>query len=195
MANDHLEIARNEMCNDNNRANFIQQDWSDIKGEYDRISCIGCMEHVGRDNAKIFFNTIHHCLKENGIFVLHTIGDNITRFEVDRWLSKWIFPEGYIPSIKLIMELAEGLFITEDVHNLNDSYEKTLIEWDRNFVDNWEDIKSAHPELNNEEFYRMWRYYLLLSAAMYRSKRIQLFQVVFTRIEDKKYYPTPQYSW
>ncbi len=92
-------------------------------------------------------------------------------------------------------ESAEGLFITEDVHNWNGDYGKTMIAWERNVVKNWDLIRKDLPELDNDEFYRRWRYFMLFSAGQFRSRRIQVFQFVFTKVEDGRTYPRPSYSW
>jgi hypothetical protein len=138
---------------------------------------------------------VHKHLKPNGVFLLHTIGENVTRPQADPWITKNIFPNGYIPSLSLISQCAEGIFVTEDVHNFNTSYEKTLLAWDKNFQEQWNSIRSLHPELDSREFYRMWRYYLNFCAGGFRKRCTQLFQFVFTRVQDQRNYRTPIYSY
>jgi cyclopropane-fatty-acyl-phospholipid synthase len=120
---------------------------------------------------------VHRCLKEEGLFMLHTIGRNTTGFVTDEWIGKYIFPNGMLPSIALIGKSIEGLFVMEDWHNLNVDYEKTLLAWFHNFDKNWSKIQSAYPD----PFYRMWKYYLLSCAGGFRARSIQLWQVVLSK--------------
>jgi cyclopropane-fatty-acyl-phospholipid synthase len=67
--------------------------------------------------------------------------------------------------------------VAEDVHNFGAYYDPTLISWHNNFVANWDKIKSNY----DDRFYRMWRYYLLSCAGMFRARDAQLFQVVLSK--------------
>jgi len=84
-------------------------------------------EHVGRKNYKTFMKIVHRCLEDDGIFLLHTIGDNESQIEGDPWINKYIFPNGMLPSISQISKAVEGLFVMEDLHNIGPHYEKTLM--------------------------------------------------------------------
>jgi cyclopropane-fatty-acyl-phospholipid synthase len=71
----------------------------------------------------------------------------------------------------------EGIFIIEDWHNLSTNYDKTLLAWYANF-------KKSYPTLDHnkydQRFYRMWKYYLLICAALFRSRSVQLWQIVLS---------------
>jgi len=175
--------------------NVIQQDYRDTNGKFDRILCVGVSEHFGREYYRQFFENVHNNLKKDGIFLLQTVCDNITRLHADRWIEQTGLPNTYIPSLKLVSDSAEGLFITEDVHNLNTDYGKTMIAWERNVVKNWDQIRNDLTELDNDRFYRRWRYFLLFCAGQFFSRRLQLYQFIFTKVEDGRFYPTPSYSW
>jgi cyclopropane-fatty-acyl-phospholipid synthase len=120
---------------------------------------------------------VHRCLKDNGIFLLHTIGYNETGFSGDPWISKYIFPNGKLPSIAQIGKAIEGLFVMEDWHNLGEHYEKTLLAWHKNFNQAWLGLKNRY----DEKFRRMFEYYLLSSAGSFRARHLQLWQIVFTK--------------
>lgn len=122
LAQHHIDYARQNMAHPN--VNVIRLDYRDIQEKYDKIYCIGVSEHFGLHNYKQFMHIVHNHLKPNGIFLLHTIGENVTRPQADPWITKYIFPNGYIPSLSLVSQCTEGLFVTEDVHNFNISYEK-----------------------------------------------------------------------
>ena len=153
------------------------QDYRDVDGMYDRIVSIGQIEHVGAKNYRNFMQKVHCSLKSDGIFLLHTIGSNKTEKAPDPWIEKYIFPNGLIPSAEQLTQASNGLFIFEDWHNFGADYDKTLMAWHRNFVQNWDSLKANY----GDHFYRMWTYYLLLCAAAFRSRSLQLWQVVFVK--------------
>ena len=149
-----------------------------MKGTFDKILVCGMIEHVGYKNYRTLMETAHRCLQDNGLFLLQTIGGNVSTTAGDSWTSKYIFQNTMFPSIKQIAGAAEGLFVIEDWHVFGaDYYEKTLLAWYKNFNKNWDKIKQNY----DERFYRMWKYYLLSCAGMFRSRTKQLWQVVFSK--------------
>lgn len=159
-------------------------DYRDLRQKYDRIISIGMFEHVGRRNYRTFMKVVRRCLKDDGIFLLHTIGGNTSVHTTDPWISKYIFPNSMLPSAKQITSAAENLFVLEDWHSFGQYYDNTLMAWHRNFTENWNRLKNKY----DERFYRMWTYYLLSSAGSFRSRRNQLWQIVFTKKGIKKGY-------
>ena len=152
------------------------KDYREIKGNFDAIASVGMFEHVGYKNYSHFMQVVNRCLKENGLFLLHTIASNRTQFNCDPWFDKYIFPNGMLPSIAQIGTAIEGYFIMEDWHNLGVDYDKTLMAWYRNFEGNWEKAKIKY----SERFFRMWRYYLLAMAGSFRARHMQVWQIVFS---------------
>jgi cyclopropane-fatty-acyl-phospholipid synthase len=152
-------------------------DYRDMNEPFDRVLEIGMFEHVGAKNYREFMEVVHRCLKDNGLFLLHTIGSNVTTTFGDPWIDKYIFPNGQVPSIAQIGASAEGLFIMEDWHNFGADYDKTLMAWYNNINKNWNKL-SKDP---GETFHRMWKYYLLSCAGCFRARDIQLWQVVFSK--------------
>jgi len=153
------------------------KDYRELKEKFDRIVSIGMFEHVGFRNYRNFMKVVHQCLEADGLFLLHTIAGNTTANSTDPWLNKYIFPNSLIPSAKQIASAAEGLFMLEDWHSFGQYYDKTLMAWYNNFTKNWTKIKDKY----DDRFYRMWPYYLLLSACCFRSRRNQLWQIVFSK--------------
>lgn len=144
---------------------------------FDRVVSIGMIEHVGYKNYRIFMKTIHRSLKEDGQFLLQTIGGNKSVATTDPWINKYIFPNSMLPSIKQIGASIEDLFVMEDWQNFGDCYDKTLMAWFENFEHSWDTIKSKY----DERFYRMWKYYLLCSAGSFRARKNQLWQIVLSK--------------
>ncbi len=156
---------------------FRQCDYRSLRGRFDKIVSIGMFEHVGYKNYRTFMKVVRNCLTDDGIFMLQTIGGNISRFGCDPWISKYIFPNGMLPSIAQIGKAAEGLFVIEDWHNLGPHYDKTLMAWNHNFQQAWPELKKRY----DETFKRMWEYYLLSCAGAFRAREIQVWQIVMTK--------------
>jgi cyclopropane-fatty-acyl-phospholipid synthase len=148
------------------------QDYRHIEGQYDRIISIGMFEHVGCKNYRSFMKVVNRLLSNDGLFLLHTIGRNSSVRSNDPWVEKYIFPNSMLPSIKQIGISIENLFVMEDWHNFSTDYDKTLMAWFENFDLNWEKLKSKY----SDRFYRMWKYYLLVSAGSFRARHFQLWQ-------------------
>jgi cyclopropane-fatty-acyl-phospholipid synthase len=156
------------------------QDYRDVNEEFDRIVSIGMLEHVGYKNYGIFMESVKRNLKTDGWCLLHFIGGNETVHTNDPWINKYIFPEGLIPSAAQIVKAMEGKFVMEDWHNFGLDYDTTLMAWRENFEESWDCIKTNY----SEKFYRMWRFYLSSCAAAFRSKRLNLWQVVISKREN-----------
>ncbi len=152
------------------------QDYREVNESFDRIVSVGMMEHVGAKNYRCFMQVVRRCLKEDGLFLCHTIGDSVTALQPDPWITRHIFPNSQLPSVAQVNRAAEGLFIAEDVHNFGAYYDRTLLAWERNFRLAWPQFKERH----GERFLRMWRYYLLGCAGAFRARHIQLFQCLFS---------------
>ncbi|TAK96050.1 cyclopropane fatty acyl phospholipid synthase [Patescibacteria group bacterium] len=153
------------------------KDYRDIEGKFDHIVSLGMFEHVGHKNYKTYMKIVSDHLKDDGLFLLHTIGINYSAKTADPWIEKYIFPNGRVPSAKQITSAIEKLFVMEDWHSFGADYDKTLLSWFKNFDENWEKLKPKY----GDRFYRMWKYYLLVSAASFRSRRNQLWQIVLSK--------------
>ncbi len=156
---------------------FLLQDYREINRSFDRVVSVGMFEHVGYKNYRTFMEKVNQCLKDDGIFLLHTIGNNISVTAFDPWMNKYIFPNAMIPSIKQIAASIEGLFVMEDWQNLSTDYAKTLRAWHQNFERHWPEIHVFY----DERFYRMWRYYLLSCAATFQARDKQVWQIVLSK--------------
>jgi cyclopropane-fatty-acyl-phospholipid synthase len=155
---------------------FRYQDYRDVNEPFDRIVSVGMFEHVGPKNYKAFMHVVNRCLKEDGWFLLHTIGTPLSQTAVDSWTDKYIFPGGVLPLASQIAQASEGLFLLRDWHNFGGDYDRTLMAWYENFERSW-------PELDgyDDRFYRMWRYFLLTGAGAFRANRSQLWQIVYSK--------------
>lgn len=152
------------------------QDYRELEGTFDYVVSLGMMEHVGYKNYRTYLSVVRSVLKEGGLFLLQVIGRDTSAKKADPWISKYIFPEGMIPSIRQIGRASEAKLVMEDWHNFGPYYDRTLMAWYENFEKRWPGLKENY----SEEFYRMWKYYLLCTAGAFRSRTAHLWQIVFS---------------
>lgn len=152
------------------------QDYRSLEGTFDRILSVGMFEHVGPKNYATFMRVVRRCLREDGLFLLHTIGGQQAAARCDPWMARYIFPNSKLPSAREICAAVEGRFIVEDWQNLGVHYDRTLMHWFRNFQENWSSLRDTY----DERFFRMWKYYLLSCAGAFRARANQLWQVVLS---------------
>jgi cyclopropane-fatty-acyl-phospholipid synthase len=149
---------------------------------FDRISIVGMIEHVGYKNYAELLGIAHQMLKPDGLFLLHTIGNNERSTVVDPWIEKYIFRNSMVPAMSHLADAAEGRFVVEDWENYGHYYVPTLQAWYDRFNANWDRIRSlktARPF--DERFRRMWNYYLMSSKAAFDVEQLHLWQLVMTR--------------
>ncbi len=152
-------------------------DYRELNGEFDKVASVGMFEHVGAKNYRRYFETVSRLLKDDGLFLLHTIGNHKRVNRLDPWIEKYIFPNGWLPSAGEIGDALEGRFLIEDWHNFGPDYDRTLMAW-------WENFDRAWPRLEaryGRRFYRMWKYYLHSCAGFFRSRQGQLWQLVLSK--------------
>ncbi len=167
---------------------FEQKDYREAAQEtsrFDRVVSIGLCEHIGHKNYRQFMQLAHGCLKDEGLFLLHTIGSNESYSYTDPWIHKYIFPNGLIPSMAQLTTAWEGVWVAEDWHNFGPDYDRTVIAWWKNFERAWPGLRPTY----GDRFYRMWKYYLMASAGSFRSRRLQLWQIVLSKGDISSYTP------
>ncbi len=152
------------------------QDYRDVDEVFDRIVSIGMFEHVGYKNYRTFMEVVARCLKDDGLFALHTIGGNESVSTTDPWIGRYIFPNSMVPSPRQMTDAAEGLYVIEDWHNFGTDYDKTLCAWFANFDAAWPKLAEKY----GDRFYRMWKYYLLMCAGSFRARTNQLWQIMLS---------------
>ena len=152
-------------------------------GPYDHIVSVGMFEHVGHKNYRTYMETAHKLLKDDGIFLLHTIGAKETRLVPDPWIDKYIFPNGYAPirPHRLPEQPMDSLCSKTGTRSRPVLRKRTaLLAWYENFDKHWPEIKDNY----SERFYRMWKYYLLASAGNFRARNVDLWQIVLANEES-----------
>jgi len=151
-------------------------DYRALDGTFDRVLSIGMFEHVGIKNYATFMRAVRRLLTDDGLFLLHTIGGNRSETRTDPWTERYIFPNSMLPSVTQIGAAIEDRFVLEDWHSFGPDYDTTLLCWHRNFEEHWPALRATY----DERFHRMWRYFLLSSAAGFRARKNQLWQLVLS---------------
>lgn len=159
-------------------------DYRELRGGFDKAVSVGMFEHVGEKNYAHYFDAVNRAISDDGLFLLHTIGSDQTSSYTDPWIDKYIFPNGRLPSARRLTEALEGRFLIEDWHNFGQDYDRTLMAWHANFERAWPLLAGRY----GERFFRMWSYYLLSCAGLFRSRQGQLWQIVLSKRERRAIY-------
>jgi cyclopropane-fatty-acyl-phospholipid synthase len=173
---------------------FVElKDYRDIKGEeiYDKIVSIGMFEHVGTKNLPLYFNDMHRLLKEDGLFMNHGITCSkkivVSKEECD-FIEKYIFPGGELHAISSVVEVMEETdFEVCDVECLREHYNKTLVHWVNNLMEN----KEKAIQYASEKTYRTWLLYMIGCALNFNSGSISIYQVLLSKSPKKPGYNIP----
>lgn len=154
------------------------QDTPKLGKTFERVISVGMLEHVGKGNHRQFLDTVDTLLKTGGIAVVHSITQQ-TEEAMPAWIDKYIFPGGYVPSVREIVHLLpEYDFHITDYESLRMHYVKTLDEWTRRFEKNLSKVRKLGYD---DEFIRMWRLYLRGSSTSFHYGTFDLSQFVFTK--------------
>ncbi len=155
---------------------FRLDDYRNATGTYDAVVSIGLLEHVGPKNHRGYMELATRRVAPGGIIFMHTIGGNRARAQIDPWFEKYIFPNAVIPTLGQLTTAMEQILVAEDLQNLGPHYDRTLMAWWANFDAAWPTLRDRY----GDRFYRMWKYYLLSSAAGFRCRYLNLYQIVAT---------------
>ncbi len=141
-----------------NQVDFRLIDYRQLNEKFDRIVSVGMFEHVGRKFYQTYFNSVSKLLSEDGVALIHTIGSTMPPRNPHPWITKYIFPGGYTPSLSEVSLPIEksGLMIS-DLEVLRTHYAHTLRNWKKRFLSK----KSEVLEMFDERFFRMWEFYLV----------------------------------
>ena len=146
--------------------------------KFDAITLIGVTEHIGYKNYKGLYQIMRDRLKPDGLVLQHTITHMQSRLHTEPFIERYIFPGGMVPSLEQLSAAMKQYFVLEDLHNFSADYDRTLCAWHHNLRSEKDKIlKAGHL---SEHFYRVWEFYLLSCAGMFRARRAQLMQLVLS---------------
>ena len=167
-----------------NQVSFKLIDYRQLNEKFDRIVSIGMFEHLGRKFYKNFFNQIVKLLNDDGVSLIHTIGSVNPPRDPHPWITKYIFPGGYTPSLSEVISPIENAgLIVSDIEVLKLHYSYTLRHWKENCIKNKEQI----IKMFDEKFFRMWEFYLASCESAFKWGD----QVVYQFQLTKNYTSTP----
>jgi len=177
-------VKKAKELNIENQVNFKLMDYRELNEKFDRIVSVGMFEHVGRKFYKTYFNQVSKLLKSDGVALIHTIGSVLPPRDPHPWITKYIFPGGYTPSLSEVASPIEksGLIIA-DMEVLRMHYSHTLRNWKERFLGRKEEVLNMF----DEKFFRMWEFYLASCEMAFKWGD----QVVFQFQLSKKLTSTP----
>lgn len=155
-------------------------DYLDLDGEqeqFDKIVSIGMFEHVGQEHLALYMKKVQGVLKPGGLFLLHSI-TGTTENPVNAWIDRYIFPGGYLPSLReIIRHFSDYDFYLLHAESLRLHYALTLDYWYRNFANH----EAEFIERYGKRFVRMWGLYLQSCAANFRVSGINIYQLLVSK--------------
>jgi len=186
LSENQLEYSRNKAkeLNLENQVRFELVDYRKLNEKFDRVVSVGMLEHVGKKFYNKYFNSVSKFLNEDGVALIHTIGSVMTPRDPHPWISKYIFPGGYTPSLsELAKPIEKSNLIIADMEVLRMHYAHTLRNWKRRFLGKKEEVL----KMFDERFFRMWEFYLAGCEMAFKWGD----QVVFQFQLSKKLLSTP----
>ena len=182
-----ITLSKNQLEYSNNKAkelNLVNQvefklmDYRQVNEKFDRIVSVGMFEHVGRKYYKSYFKNVSKLLKDKGIALIHTIGSSNPPRNPQPWITKYIFPGGYTPSLsQMARPIEDSGLIISDMEVLRMHYSHTLRHWKERFLSKKETVL----EMFDEKFYRMWEFYLASCEMTFKWGDLVVFQLQLTK--------------
>ena len=163
------------------KVSFELLDYRELDERFDRIVSVGMFEHVGPAHFDQFFSTVARLLRPDGVAVIHSIGRRSPPGGADPWISKYIFPGGYIPAVSEVMAAVEksGLWAT-DIEVMRVHYAETLRHWYEQF----QAKRHVAHDIYDERFCRMWEFYLAACEMLFRNGDLMVFQLQLAHERD-----------
>ncbi len=176
-----LSNARAAAAGVSERVRFKLQDYREERGLYERIVSVGMLEHVGLGHYREFFGTLRELLTDDGVALVHAIGRYDMPGPVNPWITRYIFPGGYLPTLsELTPAIEEHHLLVTDIEVLKRHYAKTLRAWRRRFVLNWDRARDMY----DERFCRMWEFYLTACEVGFLNGILTVFQIQLAKDPD-----------
>jgi cyclopropane-fatty-acyl-phospholipid synthase len=180
LSENQLEYAQQKAkeMNLENQVEFRLADYRQLNEKFDRVVSVGMFEHVGRKFYKKYFNKVFDFLNEEGVALIHTIGSINSPRGPQPWITKYIFPGGYTPSLSEVsLPIEKSGLIISDLEVLRVHYAYTLRNWKDRFMSKKEQVL----EMFDEKFFRMWEFYLVGSEMAFKWSDQVVFQFQLTK--------------
>jgi cyclopropane-fatty-acyl-phospholipid synthase len=156
------------------KVKFVLTDYRDVQGQFDRITSVGMIEHIGAPHFKEYFAKTNALLADDGIMLTHTIGRTDGPGTTDKWTRKYVFPGGYIPAMsELVTALEQTRWEISDIEVLRYHYAHTLAEWYRRTTMHEAEITALY----DARLFRMWQFYLAGAEQSFASGNMVNFHI------------------
>ncbi|MEX0280863.1 MAG: class I SAM-dependent methyltransferase [Arenibacterium sp.] len=176
-----LANARVDEAGLSERVDFRLLDYRRLNENFDRIVSVGMLEHVGLPHYSDYFSKVAELLSPDGVALIHTIGRTGKPMVQSEWITKYIFPGGYVPSLsELAPSIEESGLWNADIEVLRLHYAYTLRHWLQRFDAHLEDIRARY----DDRFVRMFRYYLTVCALAFEEQEQAVFQFQLAHKRD-----------
>jgi cyclopropane-fatty-acyl-phospholipid synthase len=166
------------------RITLLCEDYRNLSGEYDKLVSIEMIEAVGHEFYKNYFECCTKLLKNDGKMVIQAITMADQRYKQARdsvdYIKRYIFPGGCLPSVAVIADHVANDTDLQIVHlrDITEDYALTLSHWRNRFMSSLDRVRSMGFE---EEFIRMWEYYLCYCEGGFRERIISTVQLAFAK--------------
>lgn len=183
LAPDQIEFCRERAKAEGvaDRVKFELMDYRDVEGQFDRITSVGLLEHVGTPQYPAFYEHTFKLLKPDGVMFSHCCGRAHGPGVTDGWTRKYIFPGGYIPALsEMVVESEKAGWQVMDVEAMRFHYSHTLEEWYRRTQLHRDEITALY----DERFYRMWEFYLAGAEQAFRYGGMVNWQLQYVKRRD-----------
>ena len=180
LSENQLEYSRNKAkeLNLENQVRFELVDYRKLNEKFDRVVSVGMLEHVGKKFYNKYFNSVSKFLNEDGVALIHTIGSVMTPRDPHPWISKYIFPGGYTPSLsELAKPIEKSNLIIADMEVLRMHYAHTLRNWKSRFLGKKEEVL----KMFDERFFRMFEFYLSSCEMAFKHGDQVVYQLQLTK--------------
>ncbi|MDE0950312.1 MAG: cyclopropane-fatty-acyl-phospholipid synthase [Halioglobus sp.] len=166
------------------RITLLCEDYRNLEGQYDKLVSIEMIEAVGHEFYQNYFQMCAGLLKDEGKMVIQAITVADQRYAAARdsvdFIKRYIFPGGCLPSMAVIADHIANDSDMQIVHlrDITVDYAETLAHWRQRFLAN---IDAVRDMGFNEEFVRMWEFYLCYCEGGFRERIISTVQLAFAK--------------
>ena len=151
---------------------------------YDAIVSVEMIEAVGHEFWGTYFQTLDHALAPGGRIAIQAITMPHDRMLATQgtqtWINKYIFPGGFLPSVQVIDEITseQTALRRTGILEFGSHYAETLRRWDKRFLAQRDAVIALGFD---DQFMRMWHFYLEYSRAGFASGYINVQQLTFVK--------------
>lgn len=163
------------------KVTFVEQDYRELSGQFDRVVSVGMMEHVGVHYFDDYFNKVQDLLAPGGFAMVHAIGRMSPPGSTAPFIRKYIFPGGYVPALSEVFASTERTRLwVADCEVLRLHYYWTIRHWRQRFMAR----RAETVAMMGERFARMWEFYLGAVELGFLNGSNMVFQLLLSKNRD-----------